>query len=89
MIRVLDWGIIVFLKSGCIVVVRCSRPQLETFKQSFADCPRNVREAPERVCPFKQEKSDMLGGSHRVSKAVSAMLGFVFVKLSHRRTPQH
>ena len=61
MIRGLSWGIVVFLQNGCIVVVRCSRPQLETFKQSFADCPRNVREALERVCQFHEEKSDVLG----------------------------
>ena len=62
MIWVLAWGIVVFFPNGCIVVVRCSRPQLETFKQAFADCPRTVREGLERVCPFRQEKSDMLGG---------------------------
>ena len=61
MIWVLAWVVIVFLGDEGIVVVRCSRPQLETFKQSFADCPRNVREALERVCEFPEEKYDMLG----------------------------
>ena len=61
MIWVLAWWLGVSLQNGCIVVFRCSRPQLLTFKQSFADCPRNVREALERVCQFREEKSDMLG----------------------------
>ena len=62
MIWVLAWGIVVFLENGCIVVVRCSRSQLDTFKQSFTDSLRNVRESLERVCQFDEEKSDMLGG---------------------------
>ena len=37
-------------------------PNWKAFKQGFEDCPRNVREARERVCSFLQEKYDMLGG---------------------------
>ena len=65
MVRVLAWVVVVFLGNGRIGDDRCSRPQLEACEQGFEDCPRNVREARERVCSFLQEKCDMFGGAGR------------------------